>query len=233
MGRSKEPTSFIGRECPSAFALGLFFICLIGFFWSGLLLKKGASSVTRELAAPPAELVHFSFGFRHAMADGLWIRSLQDFDFCEREISKHLCQGKGWLFQVLDLITNLDPRFRMAYSAGGMALTVIVSDYQGASQIFDKGVREFPKDWVLLYKAAYHALQEEKDLEKAARLMQQAAENGAPDWVYILAGRLHTDAGQRELAERILEEMKALGFDEAMQERLRQKIKAGPSEASH
>ncbi|MFN7728570.1 MAG: hypothetical protein ACK5P7_05395 [Bdellovibrio sp.] len=212
-----------------ALTVGLLFLGLalgLGFWASGHRAQLEQKARGRELVAPPLALEHFHFGFRLPMADLLWIRTLQDFDYCEKALGKNLCQGRGWLFQTLDLTTQLDPEFRMAYSAGGAALSVIVSDVPGASQIFDKGTRAFPQDWVLAYKAAYHALYEEQDTLKAANLMKKAAERGAPDWVYILSGRLYTDAGKRELAERVLSEMRALGLDEKVQDRLRQKIQS-------
>lgn len=207
------------------------FICLC-FLFSDWRVQQEILEKPRELVAPPAGLVHFHFGFRHAFADSLWVRSLQDFDYCEHEKARHLCQGRGWLFQTLDLVTDLDPKFRMAYSAGGMALTIIVNDMEGASRLFDKGVRQFPKDWVLLYKAAYQALQEEKNPEKAAALMERAAQNGAPDWVYVLSGRLYTNAGRQELAVRVLQEMQSLALGEKFQERLRQKLQEASEPSS-
>lgn len=179
---------------------------------------------TRELVAPPASLVHFTFGYREAMADLLWIRSIQDFDYCEKKSAENLCQGNSWLFQTLDLITELSPLFRMAYSAGGMALTIIISDIEGASRLFDKAVLRFPTDWIILYKAAYHAIYEEKNNEKAARLMELAARHGAPDWVYALSTKLYTESGKRELAERLLHEMEQTELDPAILEAMRKKL---------
>ena len=201
-------------------------ILIFGFICSGLRAQNEQQMAARELVTPPLALEHFHFGFRLPMADLLWLRTLQDFDYCEQPIAKNVCRGQGWLFQTLDLATQLDPKFRMAYSAGGVALSIMVSDIQGASRLFEKGVAAFPTDWVFAYKAAYHALYEEKNTLKAAELMKKAAEHGAPDWVFALSGRLYTEAGRRELAERVLSEMKALGLDEKVQERLRQKIES-------
>ena len=167
----------------------------------------GGNFIVRELVAPPSSLVHFTCGYREIMADLFWIRSIQDFDYCEKSLSKNLCKGNGWLYQTLDLTTELSPQFRMVYSAGAMALTIVISDIEGASKLFDKATTRFPTDWIILYKAAYHALYEEKNQGKAAKLMEQAARNGAPDWVYMLSTRLYTEAGQRELGERLLAEM--------------------------
>lgn len=165
-----------------------------------------------------------SFGYQEVIADTLWIRAIQDFDYCEQEIAKRICKNNSWLYKMLDAITKLSPNFRIAYAAGGLALTVIISDIDGATQIFDKGVKAFPNDWPILYRAAYHYLYEVNDKEHAARLMKQAADNGAPAWLYALAGRLYSDSGHLELAERILQEMIETNQDEILIKRLRDKI---------
>jgi tetratricopeptide (TPR) repeat protein len=188
-------------------------------------LQRDSAENQRELLAPPASLVHFTFGYRETVADVFWLRAIQDFDYCEKKIRTSECRGKGWLFQTLDLITELSPLFRMAYSAGGMALTILVSDIAGASKFFDKAVGRFPKDWTLLYKAAYHALFEEKDKAKAAGLMERAARNGSPDWVFSLAARLYSEAGRIEVAERLLSQLQTdKTVDDMLAQRMRDKI---------
>ncbi len=183
----------------------------------------------RELVAPPLSIQYFTFGYREALADLLWIRSIQDFNYCEQVIKVNQCKGNGWLAQTLDLITDLSPNFRIAYSAGGMALTVVVSDVVGASKLFEKAILRLPTDWIIVYKAAYHALYEEKDKAKAGRLMEQAARNGAPDWVYMLSTRLYTESGQREMAERLLHEMEQTELDPNIVEGMRKKLSQPPS----
>lgn len=182
----------------------------------------------RELVAPPNSIKYFAFGYNHVLADGFWIRSLQDFNYCEKQIGKHLCKGNGWLYQMLNLMTDLSPKFRMAYSAGGMALTVLVSDIEGASKFFDKAVLEFPEDWIILYKAAYHCIFEEKNPSKAASLAERAAKHGAPFWVYSLAARLYTEGGRKEFALRMVDELKKREADQVNQkviERIEEKLK--------
>lgn len=165
----------------------------------------------RALIAPPPHIESFTFGHREVMADSLWIRTIQDFDYCEvkDEIDNTACKGNGWLYHMLDAVTNLSPRFRMPFATGGLALTVIISDYAGASKFFDKAVLAFPKDWHILYRASYHALYEEKDGPKAAKLLIQAAQNGGTQWMYSLASRLYTDNGQKELGLALYKDLKA------------------------
>lgn len=208
--------SKIPRLCLGIFALTCIFCSL--FQW------KSIEKARRDLIAPPRGGEHFSFGYNEAIADVLWIRSIQDFDFCEKTISENVCINNSWLFQMLDAVTNLSPHFRIPYAAGGLALTVIISDIDGATKLFDKGVKYFPNDWPILYRAAYHYLYEVKDKKRAAELLIQAGQNGAPPWVFALAGRLYSDSGNLELAESLLQEMIQNKQDPALIKRLQDKI---------
>lgn len=180
----------------------------------------------RDLMAPPPGIERFTFGYEEVSADLLWIRTLQDFDYCEKSLSEGVCINNSWLYHMLDAVTNLAPHFRIPYAAGGLALTVLISDIEGATKIFDKGVVAFPHDWPLLYRAAYHYLYEVKDKKRAADLLIQAGQNGAPPWVFSLAGRLYSDNGYMDLAESLLANMIQAHQDPAIIHRLQQKIQS-------
>lgn len=190
--------------------------------------------VQRPFLAPPMMMERFSFGYNEVMADLLWIRSIQDFSYCEQEIAKNVCMNNSWLYKMLDTVTNLSPHFRIPYSSGALALTIIITDVDGATKIFEKGVKAFPKDWPILYRAAYHYLYEVKDKKRAAELLTQAGENGAPPWVFTLAGRLYSDSGHLDLAEALLAEMIREKHDPVLIKRLQDKLdsmKSAPSES--
>lgn len=174
--------------------------------------------------APSEALVDYTFGLKYQISDLLWIRLIQDFDYCEKKINETDCIGKSWLFKMLDIATRLDPYFGIAYRAGAIGLSVLISDYAGASIIFDRGVERMPNDGQLAYRAAYHALYEEKDKAKAARLLKKAGENGAPPWVFSLAGRLWAESGQMDLAEALLKEMILTEKDPQIVKRLEEKL---------
>lgn len=201
--------------------LGIFAFMGIGF---SVLKWKTPENIKSEFLTPPQGIEHFSFGYAETTADVLWIRSVQDFDFCEKKIFENYCVNSSWLYKMLEAITNLSPQFRMPYASGALALTVIISDVDGATKIFDKGVKAFPKDWPILYRAAYHYLYEVKDKKRAAELLVQAGQNGAPPWVFNLAGRLYTDEGSAELAEAVLQEMIETEQDPSFIKRLKDKI---------
>ncbi len=165
-------------------------------------------------------------GLNVQLSDTFWLRANQDFDFCDQPKNKTDCIGKSWLFQIINLVTDLDSNFNEAFYYGALSLTVLISDYEGASQIFDKGVLYHAKDWHLLYAAGYHALLEEKNSVKASKIYFDAAKYGAPAWVKVMAGRLAIEGGEKEYAAKILEEMIATNQEPKLIERLKQKLES-------
>ncbi|HEY8271289.1 MAG TPA: hypothetical protein VIG33_10410 [Pseudobdellovibrionaceae bacterium] len=202
--------------------LGLFSFFLI--MYSHIYASKGLLEKPRDLLSPPAGVEHFTFGHRDVTADFLWIRAIQDFDYCDQQIAKNLCVSKGWLYRMLNTITDLSPTFRMPYATGAVALSVLVSDIEGAARIFDKGIENYPKDWRILYRAAYHYLYEVKNKKKAADLFIRAGREGAPAWVFSLAGGLYNDSNERAAAEAVLQEMLKTEMEPIIIKRLQEKL---------
>lgn len=180
------------------------------------LIYVGSSAITsvgsmesRPTLLPPKELKFFTLGYTETVADVLWLRTIQDFDYCENRPAgiydprKFKCD-RGWVYHMIETITELAPLFRTPYMTGALLLSVINNDISGASAIYDKAVIRFPHDWQVLYNAAYQALAEEKDESKAARLLQAAGREGAPPWTLSLAARLHQKSGQLEFAKSVL-----------------------------
>jgi hypothetical protein len=201
---------------PALLAGSFFFLVLICFH------DLPYQQAPKNYLAPP-ELKHFTFGYNEPIADFMWIRAIQDFDFCSEKINESDCKAQSWLYQMLHQITELSPNFRMPYATGGIALTVLINDYEGASKLFDKAVVAFPRDWQILSRAAYHAIYEEKNDLKAAKLLTLAADNGGPSWYYSLAGRLYAEGGKLELGEALLKELEAGGQNDVA-DRLREKL---------
>lgn len=204
-----------------SYILGVLSLLAIAFTSKSYL---DVSATPRQLIPPPPMIDRMDFGYSEAIADIMWIRTLQDFDYCDQEIAERVCKNNSWLFKMLDAITDLSPKFRMPYAAGALALTIIITDIDGATAIFDKGVRAFPNDWPISYRAAYHYMYEVKDNKRAAELLIQAGKNGAPPWVFTLAGRLYSDAGNLELAESVLQDMIQTKQDPVLIKRLQDKI---------
>lgn len=192
----------------------------------------------RVYYAPPIYFKFFHFGHSESLADGIWIRLIQDIDLCadsftndhvpsnilkEKEINPRAC-SKGWTFRMFDIITDLAPRFRIAHAVGGLTLSVLLDDYDAAALIFDKGINNFPNDWPILYRAGYFYSVERKDFEKAAALFTRAAKAGAPDWVNLSAARLYSESGRKEIALRVLQDYHSSLEDEASRKVVEEKI---------
>lgn len=173
---------------------------------------------------PPIYIEKMTFGFQETAADALWIRTVQDMDYCEQQIEQNNCVNNSWLYTMLDAITNLSPHFRVAYSAGTLALTVLISDIQGATQLFEKALKYFPNDWVINYRAGYHYIYEVKDKKRAAVLLEMAAKNGGPPWLYSLAGGLYSESGSQQAAQTLLKYMIQTEQDTSIIKRLKEKL---------
>jgi len=191
-------------------------IFLVGLLFSISKLNfQTRTEVKKNFIAPSTKIQNFTFGYKDLVTDFLWIRVIQDFDFCSSEIKTDnpykVCVNKSWLFKYMDVITTLSPSFRMPYATGALALTVLITDIEGASIIFDRGTLEFPTDWPILYRAAYHAIIEEKNFKKAAHLLIQAQKNGGPDWLVGLAGRMLVKSGELEMAKSLINHLNQTG----------------------
>ncbi|GIL18637.1 MAG: hypothetical protein BroJett040_23880 [Oligoflexia bacterium] len=203
-------------------SLGLFLFLVIAA--THFYFHQSETEQKRQLIPPPPALKHFHFGYAEPLADGLWIRAIQDFDYCETEIANQRCQGNGWLSKMLETITDLSPHFRMPYATGPLVLSVIVNDIPGASRLFDKAVIAFSQDWPILYRAAYHSLVEEQNPLKAAGLLEKAAKLGAPAWIYGLAARLYTESGKKEVAERMVQGLESQNLPPEILQRIKDKL---------
>ncbi|MGE0763990.1 MAG: hypothetical protein AB7N80_11980 [Bdellovibrionales bacterium] len=180
------------------------------------------TSISKEVKAPkfdpvllpPQQIEHFTFSYDEIMADLLWLRAIQSLDYCGKTFITdeqvklgtnvfRICQ-EGWVYQMLDAATRITPRYRIIYSRGAVALSVLVNDRQGALQLFERGSKVYPQDWVIRYYSGFHRLMEMNDPAGAAEDMRMAGLNGAPNWLTLLAARLYNEAGQAEFGLRAL-----------------------------
>jgi hypothetical protein len=202
----------------------VFCVALCLLLLSTFKLQQFSLNSPKLLIAPPPHLEKMHFGFAEVIADSLWIRAVQDYSYCETSLGFQQCKGNGWLYQMLEAVTDLSPHFRIPYATGGVALSVIVNDIPGASNFFNKAVVAFPKDWPILYRAAYHALYEEKNDMKAAKLLEKAAKNGGGEMMFTLATRLYSRSGGVDLAKNLKAELEAQGYDPATLSRMQKHI---------
>lgn len=195
---------------------------------------------------PPKNLGYFTFGFNDLLSSVLWVRLLQDIHICDQDRERNLypelvntedpltellerqlpaaqCE-MGWVYHMLDTITDLAPDFHTAYADGATMLSVLVDDRKGASALFEKASRAFPDDWQILYRAAYHELFEMQNPERAADLLRRAGQFGAPSWVYALSAKLYSRLGRAEFAKTVLETVLLRKSEGVAVERVRKQL---------
>lgn len=190
--------------------VNLFFILSLAFSDQSRLKKQ---EMRPFYFAPPGVISYFSLGFSDLYADILWMRLIQDIDFCSSEKGKPVYDGKrkyqcekGWSFKMTDAITELAPRFLTVYEISGSIMSVIMGDKPGAKRIYDKAVKNFPSNWKIHFSAGYHYLLELKEEEKAAGFLKRAADLGGPYWLYALAAKTYGEMGKLLLSREILME---------------------------
>ena len=116
-----------------------------------------------------------------------------------------------WAYRLMDVITDLDPRFYTAYLFAGMGLVHYHEDARLAIPILEKGMAVFPESWELPFWAGYLYLNRLDDPEKGARYLWQAHNvPGAPKhFVAIMTSALRSSGdfglaarGMQALADR-------------------------------
>ena len=213
-----------------------FFFCFLAvLFYTGTLLlnKKYLESSNHPVYfAPPTLIRHFSFGFPDLYADFLWIRLIQNVDFCNAQQgiprydgkTSYQCE-KGWSYKMTDTLTELAPRFLAPYLISGSIMSVIMRDKEGARKIYDKGMKMFPDNWKLFFNAGYHYLLEMKDREKGAELFLKAAQSGGPPWLYELSAKQYEESGKLLLARQILQELLQLSRMESVRRHIEERLR--------
>ena len=209
--------------------LNLFLLLVIGCVNAIVVTSnnKGTTDNLKLLLYPPSNIERFSFGHNYSLGDLTWLRTVQDFESCKPLVrsgepldNENIC-SLGWLYQMLETVTNYNPHFYLAYSLGGISLMIIVRDLEGAYKLFSKGVKNFPNDWILRYRLGSHCLLFLDRKEEAAEHFKIAAKNGAPDWLYATAARLLTASGKEEFAQKFYQELKESGVRPSILDRVK------------
>ena len=211
--------------------------------------------ISEQFIPPPKNLKHYTFGYNENISDSLWLRFIQNADECgkdkvkkeafnkefgvEETKNKSVSEDnqvnvsptdndvcvKGWAFHIINAISELSPKFKMAQKSGAVFLSIFAEDHLGAAIIFDKAIKNFPKEWNIYYYAAYHQMFEMKNFSKAAVFLEKAGELGAPWWVKSLASKLYSREGQYELGLSVLKKYQKKVTDEKRKKIISKRIK--------
>ena len=157
-----------------------------------------------------------SLGYRELAADLLWLQAIQVMG--ERKLSE---EAGHWLYQAVDRITTLDPKFVRAYEAGSHALCILVVLPEESNRLLEKGMRHNPQEWKLPFLLGINYYFEFGDDEKAAEAMAKAAGlPGAPERLVSFAAKLFVSAKSPQQAVELL----AKAYEEASDENVRKML---------
>lgn len=162
-----------------------------------------------------------SLGYRELAADLLWLQAIQVMG--ERKLSE---EAGHWLYQAVDRITTLDPKFVRAYEAGSHALCILVVLPEQSNRLLEKGMRHNPHEWKLPFLLGMNYYFELADDEKAAEVMALASRlPGAPESLVRLAAKLFVSAKSPQQAVELLAKVYEETSDENVRKMLEIRLK--------
>ncbi len=116
-------------------------------------------------------LKFFNAGYSRLISDVLWITTLLESDhehYKKRDLN-------SWMYLRFKSIITLDPLFLQAYQFGGKYLSIIKDDLNGAKEILDKGLTNFPNNYELLISSAFLYSFELNNNIKGSKLFERAS----------------------------------------------------------
>lgn len=156
-------------------------------------------------------LQRLALGYDNLVADVYWIRAVIYFG------SKRKAEGRQYNFQLLypllDLVTTLDPHFKIAYRFGAIFLTEAnqlgMTGIQQAEALLRRGIeRDFGR-WEYFHDIGFIYYWWARDYQKAADWFLKGADQpGAAEWLRPLAATTLATGGQRETSRKLWTELR-------------------------
>lgn len=110
-----------------------------------------------------------SVGNKRLISSTFWIQTLLESDH-ERYEKKDL---GNWMYLRFRAIADLDPKFYQNYLYGGLYLSVIKDDLQGAADLFELGLKQYPGDYDLSYYLGFNYFFEMGDYDKGLEILKK------------------------------------------------------------
>lgn len=157
----------------------------------------------------------FSLANPDFVSDILWLRTAYYF-------GEHALTDKkySYLFSLLDLITDLSPKWVDPYLFSAVILPVEVGDVDGGLFLIKKGLANHPNNWQLWFFKGYYMWKFKNEMFSASQdISKSATQPGAPMYLATLSASLATKAGQKEFARQFIEEV-LQNADDPLQKRV-------------
>ncbi len=136
-----------------------------------------------------------SAGFSEFVADIYWIKTVvyfgknttssdlpiaiskftdEDYDPVELDRIKKDNQVRfSYLYDLLDMITDLDPYFNRPYFFGGLHLSLKIDDADNSIKLLKKGMKYNPEDWSIPYLLGFNYYFYKNDPETAIKYLRE------------------------------------------------------------
>ena len=163
-----------------------------------------------------------ALGYNQVAADLLWMKTIAYF-------GGHLLSDREypWLYHILTLIIDLDPRFDFPYYFGGIVLSLEADQVENANKILKRGMEVYPERWQYPFYIGFNHYYHHGDPKKALPYIERAADlPGAPDFIRSMVGTLHLKAGQKETALRFFREAYRNTNDAMIRKKIAARIEA-------
>lgn len=179
--------------------------------------KDRAEKIEALRLLPPGRYIRpLVLGYNQIAADFIWLKAVQLIS--EKRISQ---EGYDWIYHVLDVVTDLDPKFDYAYQVGGIVLATLGDQVDKSNALLEKGLKENPKVWQIPFYLGFNHFFYLKDYKRAADYMSIAGQlPGSPRYVPFLASRLYTQAKDPETGMKFLSRI----YENTRDERIRAEI---------
>ncbi len=117
----------------------------------------------------PSIMKYATGGHSAAMGDLLWLQ-------CIQYVSRHFNTDEKyeWLYQMCDVITDLDPQFLDVYVNGAIFLACLKDEPKASLRLLEKGRRTLPHSYRLPYEMAMIHLVSFKDFQRACDYLEEA-----------------------------------------------------------
>lgn len=162
---------------------------------------------------PPGEVAtRLALGYRSLLADVYWMRAVVYYGGVRRT-KDEATRNYDLLYPMLDMVTTLDPDFKVAYRFGAIFLTEAYPSGLGrpdqAITLLQRGIARHPESWEYVYDIAFVHYWRLGDYKGAASWFQRAAAvPGAPDWLIPLAATTLAEGGDREVSRQLWRQMR-------------------------
>ncbi|MEW6719075.1 MAG: hypothetical protein AB1346_01350 [Thermodesulfobacteriota bacterium] len=148
------------------------------------------------MLAAVAKHPSYSFGFRNFLADIAWLQAVQASGSLKMTRSDY-----DRLHRLLNVVSDLDPRFEIPYLLGGLVLGESQDHGREALQVFGRGKAQFPREWRFPFYMGFTYYFTLADPASAGReMMEASALPDCPAFVPGIASRMMSEAGNPEAA---------------------------------